>query len=226
MPEIKRIVLAEDHAILREGLRMLLSTHSSFEVVGEAPDGLEAVRLVKELKPDLVIMDLAMPVLDGVGATKEIKKICPSTKILILTVHKTEDRILNAIESGADGYVLKDATHDELMLAIRDVFSGTGCAGSAIPQKVIEGYLGGGKGLKSRTSWESLTPREREIFKMIARGNKNKEIADCLSISVKTVEKHRANLMRKLDLHSASSITHFAMEKGLTENGGASEDSP
>ncbi|MDR3568102.1 MAG: response regulator transcription factor [Syntrophobacteraceae bacterium] len=224
MQETKRIVLAEDHAILREGLKMLLSTDSSLEVVGEARDGMEAVRLVKSLKPDLVIMDLSMPVLDGVGATIEIKKISPSTKILVLTVHKTEERILNALESGADGYVLKDATHSELTLAIRDVFLGKGYVGSSIPQRVVEGYMEGAKSTKSRTSWETLTQREREIFTMIAKGNKNKEIADCLSISIKTVEKHRANLMRKLDLHSASSITLFAMEKGLTQNGASSED--
>ena len=224
MQETKRIVLAEDHAILREGLRMLLSTHSSFDVVGEASDGLEAVRLVKSLKPDLVIMDLSMPVLDGVGAIREIKKTNPSTKILVLTVHKTEDLILNAFESGADGYVLKDATHGELMLAISDVFSGRGCSTSAALRKVVEGCLEGGR--STRTSWETLTPREREIFKMIAKGNKNKDIADFLSISIKTVEKHRSNLMRKLDLHSASSITLFAMQQGLAQNGGSPEDCP
>jgi DNA-binding NarL/FixJ family response regulator len=224
MQETKRIVLAEDHAILREGLKMLLSSHSSLEVVGEARDGIEAVRQVESLKPDLVIMDLSMPMLDGVGATKEIKKISPTTKILVLTVHKTEERILNALASGADGYVLKDATHSELIAAIRDVFSGRGYVGSSIPQRVVEGYGEGGKSIKSRTSWETLTQREREIFKMIAEGNKNKEIADFLSISIKTVEKHRANLMRKLDLHSASSITLFAMEKGLTQNDGSSKD--
>ncbi|MDR3554510.1 MAG: response regulator transcription factor [Syntrophobacteraceae bacterium] len=224
MQEIKRIVLAEDHAILREGLRMLLSAQSSFEVVGEAGDGREAVQLVKSLKPDLVIMDLSMPVLDGVGATREIKKISPSTKILVLTVHKTEERILDALAAGADGYVLKDASHYELMLAIEEVFSGRGSIGASIPQKLIVGYLEGGKRIKSRTSWQTLTPRERQIIKMIAAGSKNKEIADCLSISIKTVEKHRANLMRKLDLHSAASITHFAMEKGLTKNSDSPED--
>lgn len=226
MQETIRVVVAEDHAILREGLRRLLSTDPSLEVIGEARNGLEAVISVKSLKPDLVLMDLSMPVLDGVGAIRKIKKMSPSTKILVLTVHKTEEHILNALAGGADGYVLKDATRSELMLAIREVFSGRGYISPAIPQKVIEGYPEGGKSIKSQTSFETLTAREREILKMIAKGNKNKEIADSLSISIKTVEKHRANLMKKLDLHSASSITLFAMEKGLTQNCDPIEDCP
>lgn len=226
MQETIRIVVAEDHPILREGLKMLLSTDSSLEVVGEAQHGLEAVQSVKSLRPDLILMDLSMPVLDGVGAIKKIKKMNPSIKILVLTVHKTEEHIVNALASGADGYVLKDATRSELMLAIRDVFAGRGYISPAIPQKVVEGYPEGKKSLQSYTPLESLTAREREVLKMIAKGNKNKEIADSLAISIKTVEKHRANLMKKLDLHSASSITVFAMEKGLTRESDSSEESP
>ena len=215
MGERKKIVIAEDHTILREGLRMLLSSNPDFEVVGEAQDGLEAIRSVEAYKPDLVLMDLSMPRMNGVGAIQEIKKQSPSTKILVLTVHKTEEYILTTLKAGADGYVLKDATHGELMLAIENVFSGRSYLSPGISEKVIEGYLEGRKTVKSSTSWDTLTLREREILKMIAEGYKNKDIADYLCISAKTVEKHRANLMKKLDLHSASSLTAFAMDKGL-----------
>lgn len=211
----RRIVVAEDHTILREGLRLLLSSNADFEVVGEAGDGLEAIRLVESLKPDLILMDLSMPRMNGMGAIQEIKKQCPATKILVLTVHKTEEYILATLKAGADGYILKDATHSELMLAIDNVFSGKSYLSPGISEKVIEGYLEGRKTIKSSTSWDTLTQREREILKMIAEGYKNKDIADYLCISAKTVEKHRANLMKKLDLHSASSLTAFAMEKGL-----------
>ena len=194
---------------------MLLSSNPAFEVVGEAQDGLEAIRAVESLKPDLILMDLSMPRMNGVGAIQEIKKLNPSTKILVLTVHKTEEHILTALKTGAEGYILKDATHSELMLALDNVFSGKSYLSPGISEKVIEGYLEGRKSVKSSTSWDTLTQREREILKMIAEGYRNKDIADYLCISAKTVEKHRANLMKKLDLHSASSLTAFAMEKGL-----------
>lgn len=215
MGDKKRIVIAEDHTILREGLRMLLSSNPDFEVVGEAQDGLEAIRTAETQKPDLILMDLSMPRMNGMGAIQEIKKQCPSAKILVLTVHKTEEYILATLKAGADGYILKDATHSELMLAIDNIFSGKNYLSPGISEKVIEGYLEGRRTIKTSTSWDTLTQREREILKMIAEGYKNKDIADYLCISAKTVEKHRANLMKKLDLHSASSLTAFAMEKGL-----------
>jgi DNA-binding NarL/FixJ family response regulator len=215
MVDRKKIVIAEDHTILREGLRLLLLSNPDFEVVGEARDGLEAIRMVDTCKPDLILMDLSMPRMNGVGAIQEIKKQSPATKILVLTVHKTEEHILTALKTGADGYILKDATHSELMLALENIFSGKSYLSPGISEKVIEGYLEGRKSIKSSTSWDTLTQREREILKMIAEGYKNKDIADYLCISAKTVEKHRANLMKKLDLHSASSLTAFAMEKGL-----------
>lgn len=215
MREKQRIVIAEDHTILREGLRALLSSNPNFDIVGEAGDGRDAILCVEKLKPDLILMDLSMPRMNGMGAIKEIKRQRPETKILALTVHKTEEYILATLRAGADGYVLKDATHAELVMAVKNILSGKSYLSPGISEKVIEGYLEGRKTLKSRSSWDTLTAREREILKLIGEGYKNKEIADYLCISVKTVEKHRANLMKKLDLHSASALTAFAMEKGL-----------
>ena len=210
-----RIVIAEDHTILREGLRVLLSSNPDFEVVGEAEDGREAVRCVEKLKPNLILTDLSMPRMNGMDAIREIRRRAPETKILVLTVHKSEEYILATLQAGADGYLLKDSTHAELVAAVRHVLSGKHYISPGISDKVLDGYLEGRKTLKTRTSWETLTAREREILKLIAEGYKNKEIADDLCISVKTVEKHRANLMEKLDLHNVQALTTFAIGKGL-----------
>ncbi len=211
----KRIGIAEDHTILRAGLRMLVTSNPDFEVVGEAQDGIEAIKMAEGLHPDVILMDLSMPRMNGMGAIQEIKRTVPGTKVLVLTVHKTEEYILEALRSGADGYVLKDATHNELMHALDCVLSGNSYLSAGISEQVIEGYIGTKRGGGQSTSWDKLTQRERDILKMIAEGYRNKEIAECLCLSAKTVEKHRANLMRKLDLHSVSSLTAFAMEKGL-----------
>jgi len=211
-----KVVIAEDHTILREGLRALLSASADFEIVGEAEDGRSAIQCVENVKPDLVLMDLSMPRMNGMEALREIKKLCPETKVLALTVHKAEEYVLATLDAGADGYVLKDATHTELVMAIKSVLMGKRYLSPGISEKVIEGYLEGRRTLKSRSPWDTLTQREREILKLIAEGYKNKDIADYLCISVKTVETHRANLMRKLDLHNVSALTAFAMEKGLT----------
>ncbi len=215
MGEKRRIVIAEDHTILREGLRALISSNPDFEVVGEAEDGREAIRCVQNLRPDLILIDLSMPRMNGMDAIKEIKKGCPETKILVLTVHKTEEYILATLRAGADGYVLKDATHAELLMAIESVLKGKPYLSPGVSERVIEGYLEGRKTLRSESPWDTLTQREREVLKLIAEGYKNREIADYLYISVKTVEKHRANIMKKLDLHSISALTAYAMEKGL-----------
>jgi len=215
MSQKVRIVIAEDHTILREGLRMLLSANPNFEIVAEAEDGREAIRCVQKFKPNLVLTDLSMPRMNGMEAIKEIRRESPDTKILVLTVHRAEEYILATFRAGADGYILKDSTHSELLMAVKKVLNGRHYISPEISEKVIEGYLEGKKTLKPRTSWETLTQREREILKLIAEGYKNKEIAEDLCISVKTVEKHRANLMEKLDLHSVQALTAFAIEKGL-----------
>lgn len=210
-----RIVIAEDHTILREGLRALLTSNTDFEIVGEAEDGREAVRCVEKLKPNLILTDLSMPRMTGMDAIREIKRRSPETKILVLTVHRTEEYILATLKAGADGYLLKESTQAELLMAVKHVLSGKHYISPGISDKVLEGYLDGRKALKTRTTWETLTQREREILKLIAEGYKNKQIADDLCISVKTVEKHRANIMEKLNLHNVQALTTYAIEKGL-----------
>jgi len=213
--EKKRVIIAEDYTILREGLKALLSFHPNLDIVGEAEDGQAAVRCVDKLKPDLALMDLSMPRMNGLEAIREIKKRSPGTKILVLTVHRAEEYILAALEAGANGYVLKDANHAELTMAVTNVLDGKHYISPGISEKLIDGYLEGRKKAKPRTSWDTLTQREREILKLIAEGHKNKDIADFFCISVKTVEKHRANLMKKLDLHNIQGLTALALEKGL-----------
>jgi DNA-binding NarL/FixJ family response regulator len=213
-----KIVLAEGHTILREGLRALLSSDSNLEIVGDAEDGLKAFDYVEKLAPDLLLMDLSMPRMSGIEAIKKIKNRYPETKIIALTANKNEDYLLATLQAGADGYVLKDATHNELVMAIKNVMMGESYFSPGVSAKVIEGYLEGKTSRKSATAWETLTKREREVLKLIAEGYRNKEIAEDLNISIKTVEKHRESLMRKLDLHNAAALTVFAMEKGLVNH--------
>ena len=215
MEDTQRIFIAEDQTIVRDGLRALLSSDPGFEIVGEAEDGREVIRNIEECNPDLILIDLSMPRMNGMEAIKEVKKLLPDIKILVLTIHKTEEYILPVLKAGADGYVLKHDTQAELMTAIKSVLEGKSYLSPGVSQKVIEGYVEGSKTVKTKSSWDTLTQREREVLKLIAEGYKNREIADDLCISIKTVVKHRANLMEKLDLHNASALTTFAIEKGL-----------
>jgi len=220
MPKKNRILIAEDHTILREGLRALLALTPSMEVIGEIDNGRDAVRAVGALKPDLVLMDLSMPGMDGLAAIREIKKRYPETRVLVLTVHKTEEYIRTSLESGANGYVLKDASQHELLMALQSALNGKTYISPAVSDRIVNGYLDGGRNgaAKPRASSDTLTVRERQVIKLIAEGARNKDIAAYLCISVKTVEKHRANLMRKLKLHSASALTAFAIENGLVQS--------
>ncbi len=215
MNKKERIVIAEDHTILRQGLKSLLTQTDEFKVVGEAKDGLEAIRCVEKKEPDLLLVDLNMPRMDGISLIKDIKRRFPETKIVVLTMHKKEEYILEAFKSGIDGYCLKEDSHEELLTAIRSVLKDKFYVSPEISGRVLEGYLEGQKTIKEKTSWDTLTQREREVLKMVGEGYQNKEIADYLCISVKTVEKHRANIMQKLDLHSASALTAYAFDHGL-----------
>jgi DNA-binding NarL/FixJ family response regulator len=215
MAERYRIVIAEDHKILREGLKALVKSSDDLEVMGEAGDGLEAIRAVEKYHPDLLLLDLSMPRMSGISVIKDIKARFPETKILALTIHESEDYILESFHSGLDGYCLKDASSSELLMAIGRVLEGKTYLSPGISEKVLVGFLEEKKELKSGTSWDSVTQREKEVLKLVGEGYKNKEIADYLCISVKTVEKHRSNIMRKLDVHTSSGLTAIAIDKGL-----------
>lgn len=210
-----KVVIAEDYRILREGLKSLLKPRGDIDVVGEAGDGMEAIRCVETLHPDLLLLDLSMPKMSGLSVIKNLKARYPETKILALTIHESEDYILETFQSGLDGYCLKEASHSELLLAIDTVLQGKTYLSPGISDKVLVGFLGERKSPKPVSSWETITQREREILKMVGEGYKNRDIADYLCISVKTVEKHRSNIMRKLDVHTASGLTAMAIEKGL-----------
>lgn len=212
-----RILIVEDHTLLRAGLRALLSQDHDIEIVGEADNGRDAIRAVGALSPDLILMDLNMPGMNGIEAIAYIKRRYPDTQVLVLTIHKTDEYIHESLRAGANGYILKDASHDELRVAIRSVLNGKTYLSPDISSKVITGYLGTGsaKATVASSPWDTLTHREREVLKLVAEGHPNKYIADYLSLSVKTVEKHRSNLMKKLDLHNASTLTAYAIEKGL-----------
>jgi DNA-binding NarL/FixJ family response regulator len=210
------IVVAEDHTILREGLRALLESQGDFKVVGEAINGKEALQCVADLKPDLVLMDLSMPNTNGTEAIRNIKRRFPHTKVLTLTVHKTEEYVRAALKAGASGYMLKDDSKADLCNAIRSVLKGKTFLSTSICGNVVSGFLGeSATSAASTSSWEVLTHREREVIKLIAEGMRNKEIAEYLSVSHKTIEKHRSNLMKKLNLHSAAGLTAYAINNGL-----------
>jgi DNA-binding NarL/FixJ family response regulator len=210
-----RILIVEDHRILREGLRSLLSSNPDLEVVGEAADGLEAVRAVEKCNPELVLIDLAMPRMDGLDAIREIKGKNADVKVLVLTVNKAEEYVLAALKAGANGYLLKDATYAELKLGIEYVLSGKTYLSPEVSERMVVSYLEGSVPSMPNSSLDMLTQRERQVLKLVAEGYPNRRIADYLCISVKTVEKHRSNLMKKLDLHNASELTSFALEKGM-----------
>ena len=215
MPKKNRIVIAEDHKILREGLSSLLTADGDMEVVGDAGDGMTAIRTIRNTLPDLVLLDLNMPKMDGIAVIREIKKHSPEVRILALTMYRNEDYILEVFNSGGDGYCLKSSGKDDLMTAINTVLSGKPYVSPEISGLVLQGYLESRRKSRMISSLETLTQREKEVLKLVGEGFQNKEIADYLCISPKTVEKHRANIMRKLDLHSASELTAYAIEKGL-----------
>jgi DNA-binding NarL/FixJ family response regulator len=213
----QKVLIAEDHAILREGLRSLLADTPELEIVGEATDGQEAIYLSRQLEPHLVLMDLSMPNINGTEAMRTIKRYNPVIKIIVLTVHRSEEYVRATLDAGANGYVLKDDTRDDLLNAITNAQKGNVYLSPGICDKVINGYLDSSTCTNFSAPWDQLTVREREITKLIAEGKKSREVAEYLSVSLKTVEKHRANLMRKLDLHNVSAITKYAIENKLVQ---------
>ena len=217
MEKKHQIFIVEDHQLFREGLKSMLNKREDIEIVGEAEDGLEAVRRIRKAKPELVLLDLSMPKMGGISVMKEVKRELPETRILALTIHESDQYVLEAFESGADGYCIKDASRKELMLAVDSLLEGKTYISPGISDQVMEGYLTGRKKLKENSRWDTVTQREREVLKLLAEGYTNKDIADFLHISVKTVEKHRANLIGKLDLHNIAQLTAFAIENGLVE---------
>lgn len=210
-----RVLLAEDHTIVRKGLRSLLEAEPDIEVVGEAENGREAVEKTRELSPDVVVMDISMPVLGGLEATRQIAKKFPQIKVLVLTVHANSEYVLQLLRMGASGYVVKQAAPEELVTAIKAVYRGDCFLSPMISGHVIDGYVHLAAMMENAERYEKLTNREREILQLVAEGHTNKEMARMLYISVKTVETHRAHLMKKLDIHSASKLTSYAIRKGI-----------
>lgn len=212
-----RVLISDDHAILRSGLKMLLNAEPDIEVVGEATTGEEAIQLTGDLQPDLVLMDISMPGVNGLDATAEIKKHHPQIKVLILTMHESEAYLFRTIKAGGSGYVLKKSADTELINAIHQVMHGEAFLKPSVMKALAQDYLERAEAGEVDDTYSTLTEREREILKLIAEGNTNPEIAKILVISVRTVETHRAHIMDKLGLHHRSELVKYALRKGLLD---------
>jgi two-component system, NarL family, response regulator NreC len=214
MPKIK-CLLVDDHTLFRQGIRRLLESENDCEVVGESPDGGDAVEKARELRPDIVLMDIGMPGLSSFEAARHIRKHRPETKVLFLTMYDDEDYLVQCLEVGASGYVLKDTPAQQLVTAVRDVYKGGKYLSSQVLGKLVEDFRARVHDTKMRPRISTLTPREREILKLLAEGNSVKEIAIMLGLSVKTVEAHKFNLMRKLDIHNKAQLVTYAIQKKI-----------
>lgn len=210
-----RILLADDHNVLREGMRLLLERQPGFEVVGEASDGRETLRLVQELSPNVVVMDIAMPNLNGIEATRRIAENFPRTAVVILSMHHDESYVLRSLKAGARAYLLKDALKTEMIAAIQAVAGGKSYFSPKVSQILQEDYVEtlGRRG--GDDSFELLTDREHEILQLIAEGKTNKEVANLLALSVHTVDTHRTHILQKLNLHSVPELILYAVRKGI-----------
>ena len=211
-----KVIIAEDHTIVRKGLCALLQGEPDIEVVGEAENSREAIKIVEKLLPDVVVMDIAMPGLNGLDTTRQLKKRFPKLKILILTMHDNEEYIFETLRAGASGYLIKRSAPNELISAIQSVYRDESFLSPAISKKVIEGFVqSGGQAVIEDEYYMKLTVREREVLQLIAEGNANREIARLLHISIKTVESHKAHIMEKLDIRNIAELTQYAIRKGL-----------
>ena len=210
-----RILLADDHGIVRRGLKSLLESQPGLEVIGEAADGLEAVRLCGELSPDLLIVDISMPLMNGIEVASRAQKLEPAPGVIILSMHVDESYIMRALGAGARGYLVKDATDEDLIPAVRAVAAGKPFFSPTVAAVLMEDYV---RQLRARglsDSYDLLTDREREILQLLAEGRSNKEVAALLDVGLSTVETHRANLMQKLNLHNTAEIVLYAVRKGI-----------
>ena len=211
-----RVVLADDHELFREGMKAVLAREDTIEVVGEAATGGRAVELCLQLHPDIAILDIAMPEMNGLIATKTIKKVCEDTRVLILSMLMDEDAVAQALNGGANGYVLKDSAIEELLIAIKAVMKGDTYLSPKVATLVVRQLITGKEGGKTKVL-DFLSTREQEIVQLIAEGKSTKDIAEHLFLSPKTVENHRANIMRKLDIQDIPSLVKFAIRARLTE---------
>ena len=214
MPDI-RVLVVDDHAILRDGIRSLLERQEGIGVVGEAGNGREALTLVEQLRPDVVLMDIAMPEVDGLEATRRIKETYPEVKVLILTQHDNREYVAPLLKAGASGYVLKRSGGREVVMAIRQVCEQGAFLGPDVARQVLEDYTQTGK--RGETEAPHLTEREREVLKLVVEGKSNKEIARILVISPKTVSVHRSNIMAKLGVHNSAELVRYVMEHNLLD---------
>ena len=210
-----RILLADDHTIVRKGLRMLLESHEGFRVVAEAADGREAVAMTQQHQPDVVVMDLAMPVLNGIEAARQICSGETQAAIVFLSMHSDEGYVLKALKSGAKGYLLKDSAEHDLVNAVQTVSEGKAFFSPAISKMLVEDYVRQMHQQKTEDSYDLLTTREREVLQLLAEGRCNKEVATVLDLSPHTVETHRSHVMQKLNLHSAAEMILYAIRKGV-----------
>jgi DNA-binding NarL/FixJ family response regulator len=210
-----RIVLGDDHTLVRQGLRKILEEKREWEVVAEAGDGREAVRQALALRPDVVVLDIGMPLLNGIESTRQIVRRHPEIRVLILSMHSDEAYITKALQAGAKGYLLKDSADTDLIRGVADVAAGKSFFSPAVARVMLDDYVRhlAAKGISDR--YEALSEREREIFQLIAEGHSNKEIADVLSISPATVETHRAHIFQKLDLHNTAEVVLYAVRRGV-----------
>ncbi len=210
-----RIVLADDHMLLRQGLKRILSERPEFEVVGEAGNGFELLGIIKETHPDVIVLDISMPKLRGMEAIPEIKRLCEHAKVLVLTMHKDEDYLIQSINVGADGYLLKEDADNELYAAIERILQGKIYVSPYFSERLSNDWIQMCRGKKDLPFIEPLSQREREILKLIAEGKSSKEIGEMLYISTRTVERHRANIMDKLNLRKTADLVRYAFNKGF-----------